>query len=480
MSKTDYAEYLLKVQHRTRCFAPYKDDIIACYTRNLFQPLQKSSIYDYLEEKHGKLPGTERALRDYIDYLLDSKTLELGKKPQRPYQSVPELPFGQQLQLDFGEYRTRSGLKLYIFATVLSASRYKYCDFQEKPFTAKDVIEHLLNCFQYLGGQPAEIVIDQDRTMVVSENHGDIIYTEDFSGFIEEMKLRMYVCRKNDPESKGKVENLVKFVKGNFLASRDFADLAEARNRVRKWLTRRANGKVSAATKRIPAALFAEEQKHLQPLRSSIFRKESPVNREERLVDKLCRISVDACKYPVPESYRNGVVEIYRTADRLLVFEVEGDQPIAEYRRKLLPDTKADDLARRERRGQKLDALQEDLLSWHQIPSWEGFVEKNRRNYGRYFRDQYHLARKRFREGIDSDLLAQALGFCLANETYSFSDLFDAYNHFQLECELRVEAALPAGNAITTRNHRELDIVVAKRGLNKYRERARAGLGVGS
>ena len=58
--------------------------------------------------------------------------------------------------------------------------------------------------------------------MVVSENRGDIIYTKDFKQFIEEMDLNMYVCRKSDPESKGKIENLIKFIKRNFLRIRDF------------------------------------------------------------------------------------------------------------------------------------------------------------------------------------------------------------------------------------------------------------------
>jgi len=48
--------------------------------------------------------------------------------------------------------------------------------------------------------------------MVVSENRGDIIYTRDFKQFTEEMDLKMYVCRKSDPESKGKIENLIKFI----------------------------------------------------------------------------------------------------------------------------------------------------------------------------------------------------------------------------------------------------------------------------
>ena len=55
--------------------------------------------------------------------------------------------------------------------------------------------------------------------MVVSENAGDIIYTDDFKYFIEEQELRMYVCRASDPETKGKIENLIKYVKRNLTTS---------------------------------------------------------------------------------------------------------------------------------------------------------------------------------------------------------------------------------------------------------------------
>jgi transposase len=48
---------------------------------------------------------------------------------------------------------------------------------------------------EYIGGIPEEIVIDQDSTLVVSENHGDILLTKGFTQFKEEMGFRLYVCR---------------------------------------------------------------------------------------------------------------------------------------------------------------------------------------------------------------------------------------------------------------------------------------------
>ena len=224
MSESDFKSYHQQQMFRDKVLEGYEQEILEIYERNEFKQLNMSSVYDYLEEKYGNLPVNEQTLRNYIHYLIITDKLKLDDRP-RTYMKVPELPFGHQMQLDFGQYRCGSGLKLYIFAAILSASRYKYVIFQDHPFKTREVIEHLLVSFEYFGGIPEELVIDQDRLLVVSENAGDIIYTNDFKYFIEEQGLRMYVCRKNDPESKGKIENVVKYVKRNFLGIRDFMNV---------------------------------------------------------------------------------------------------------------------------------------------------------------------------------------------------------------------------------------------------------------
>ena len=61
--------------------------------------------------------------------------------------------------------------------------------------------------------------------MAVSENYGDIIYTYEFERFKQAMGFSVYLCRKSDPESKGKVEAVVKYMKRNFAAHRLFGDI---------------------------------------------------------------------------------------------------------------------------------------------------------------------------------------------------------------------------------------------------------------
>jgi len=334
MNGRQFKAYRKKHMFRDKVFEEYEKDILKVYKMNEFQRINMSAVYDYLEEKYGTLLGSEQTLRNYIDYLIATDKLRLKEKI-RVYRKVPELPFGRQMQLDFGQYKCRSGLKLYIFASLLSASRYKYVVFQDHPFKTKEVISHLLNSFDYFKGVPLDI--DQDNLMVVSENAGDIIYTNDFKYFIEEQELKMYVCRAQDPETKGKIENLVKYVKRNLLSIRDFKSASEANESNFKWLKRRANGKISQATKKIPAYLIEEERKHLRPLGNSIFRKNSHLGREQRIASEKAYISVGASSYQLPLKYRDRTVEIYLTKHKLFVFDLYTQEEIIAYELSPIP-----------------------------------------------------------------------------------------------------------------------------------------------
>ncbi len=469
MSEEQFRKRRQSYVSREKSFASYKDEIFEIYKNNDFERLPMSSVYDYLEELCGSLPGTEKTLRNYIHHLHVTNRLEFRTR-QRCYEKVAEQPFGKQLQVDFGQYKTKSRCDLYIFSVVLASSRYKYVRFQSRPFTTLEVILHLLDCFDFFGGMPEELVIDQDSVLVVAENHGDIIYTKAFSSFIEEMSLKMYVCRKADPESKGKIENVIKYVKYNFLASRDFTDVEEANSSLSAWLKRRANGKLSQATKRIPAEMFEEERAHLRPLRNSIFRKDSLKGREERQVDDKSFISVWGSQYSVPTKYKNKVVEIYNTEKSLFIFDIgTGDQlychPVS-----LIPGQKV--LAREHFRQKEKSAreLKQEIVGQFSFSLWQSFAEHNFKAFPRYVRDQCLLARKYFDEKTDPVFLEEAVKFCLSNTTYSMKDLADTYRFYKSwteddseQSEEEVFRPILSGNQTAYKQ-----IAVAERDLHEY------------
>jgi len=433
-----YLKYQSQQNDRNKIFEKYREDIIEIFSVNKGKTIYNSSIYDYLEEKYGKLPATEKTLRNYVRYLKNNNKVEIVNS-SRIYKKVPQLPYGKQMQLDFGEYRQTNGSKLYIFATVLSVSRYKFVKFQETPFKTMDVILHLLDCFDHIGGKPEEIVIDQDKLMVVSENHGEIIYTKDFRYFLDEMELKMYVCRKADPESKGKVENLVKFVKINFLNTRCFDIINEANKSGLEWMNRRANGKISQATKKVPLQELEEERKHLQPNINSIFRKTGLFGREERIA-KDNYISVNSNFYGLPVQFNDKQVDIYLTKYKIFIFDKITGNQIAEYDLSLLTGEKL--MHREFRRESKtlLEDLKQEISGYFKNDLWYEFLENNFKAFPRYVRDQCIEARKYFnKKKIDPAVLNEAIKFCLSNKTLSFSNLHDTYIYFNTNTQEAVD-----------------------------------------
>ena len=462
MQEEEYKTYQKELLYRDKELNKYLSDILEIYKINEYRKLNVAAIYDYLEEKNGALSCSEKTLRNYIQFLIHTGKLKL-KLHIRQYSKVPELSYGKQMQLDFGYYRLNNGTTLYIFAAILSASRYKYVAIQLMPFTAKTVINHLLDTFIYFGGRPKELVIDQDTVMVVSENRGDIIYTKDFQYFIDEMELSMYVCRKADPESKGKIENTIKYIKYNFLDIRKHLPTEEITAALPHWLKRRANGKISQATKRIPLELVTEERNHLRPLINSIFAKESLTGRENRTVDDKSYISVSACSYSVPTHYKNRNVEIFQTSNRIFVFDIYSGKEIANHELSAIPGQKITDKSHFREMGLSSQDLKKEVLSLVDIEKWEEFAKINFKAFPRYVRDQCLDAKKYFSNIEDLEPLHSAIDLCLSSNCLTYANLHDVYQHF-LNNEFS-DSSLPT---VSFENRNFPSIAVNKRDLEEY------------
>ncbi|MGI6552120.1 MAG: hypothetical protein ACOX37_03300 [Bacillota bacterium] len=70
----------------------------------------------------------------------------------------------------------------------------------------------------------------------------------------------------NDPESKGKVESNVKYLKKSFYYGREFKNLEDLNQQLQVWLKEVANAKVHGTTGKIPQERLIEERNYLKPL----------------------------------------------------------------------------------------------------------------------------------------------------------------------------------------------------------------------
>ena len=468
MDEREYLRYTERASERGKVFEPFRQEIIELYHLNRGDSIAVSSVFDVLEERHEELPGTERTLRNYIHALIEEGAITQDCNYRR-YGVVPQLPYGRQLQVDFGVQKIAGGRKAYLFVAILSSSRYRYVAHQDHPFTTDEVVQHMLRCFEFIGGRPEELVIDQDRLMVVSENRGDIIFTETFRQFREEQDLQVWVCRSGDPESKGKVENLVKFVKVNFFSARQFSESDEITEPLMRWLVRRANGKISQATGRKPVRMHEEEREQLRPLRVSIFQKERELEREPRAVDANGRIMVGGNRYSVPTEYRNRSVKIFTTNTDLFVFDTKNGAEVAEHRLSALTGETIDQKAHRSPSNLRTEELHQQVLQLSDLGAWKRFVEMNTNRFKRYRREQYTALLRFFDEERDEQLLTEALALALEHETVSAANISDAYTYYQgvtEEDRPEILGALSAGLKRIKRDYPK--IVVEKRKVGYY------------
>jgi len=239
---------------------------------DLHHDLSASQVYDWLREKYGKdMPDVSvKTVYNFVRFVRFKYGIEKpGESSTRQYSHLEETEYGEYAQADFGEmWMSREGgrrVKVYFFVMVLCRSRKKYVWFNASPFTSEMAIYAHEKAFEYFGGKPRKIIYDQDAVLIHDENMGDYVLTKAFDAFVGRERFECVFCRKSDPESKGKVENAVKYVKYNFLRGRTFTDISSLNEAAIQWLSRTANGLRHGGTGLVPDEVFKEERHHLTP-----------------------------------------------------------------------------------------------------------------------------------------------------------------------------------------------------------------------
>tara|TARA_Y100001980_G_C14556832_1_gene350940 strand:+ start:6229 stop:6543 length:315 start_codon:yes stop_codon:yes gene_type:complete len=98
---------------------------------------------------------------------------------------------------------------------------------------------------------------------MVDENLGQLFLTSGFSNYVKARGYKLHFCRKADPESKGKVESVIQYVKKNFLYNSTYIDLETLNDEALAWLNRTANYLEHHVTKISPIEAFRTEQPYL-------------------------------------------------------------------------------------------------------------------------------------------------------------------------------------------------------------------------
>jgi len=267
--------------------------------------LSSSQVHDWLRERYGEsLPSVSpKTVYNFVTHIRSIHSIDKpSQSGQRQYCRVEETEYGEYAQADFGEmWMSRDDgrrLKVYFFVMVLSRSRKKYVWFNLAPFTSELAVYAHEKAFEYYGGKPHKIIYDQDAVLIHDENLGDYVLTRTFRAFVDREHIECVFCRKADPESKGKVENAVKYIKYNFLRGRTFNGISQLNDDALLWLSRTANGLRHGGTGRIPDDVFSEERSYLIPYTGRPVLPER--TSAEYKVQKNNTIHYHGCEYSLP------------------------------------------------------------------------------------------------------------------------------------------------------------------------------------
>ncbi|NLC67842.1 MAG: IS21 family transposase [Clostridiaceae bacterium] len=435
MSPDEFDRYLYGLKERSKKPDPFEEDIL-CWLKE-FPGISAAQIYDWLEERYKTLPFSEGTLRRYICILRQKYKIPKTTN-SREYTAVDELPMGKQMQVDFGTIKvpknTKGEIRLYVMCFVLSHSRYKYCEWQDRPFNTDDIIRIHENAFEFFGGVPEEAVYDQDHLILTSENHGDLIFTQAFSGYLQKRKFRVYMCRKADPESKGKVEKVVDYVKNNYARHRTFYNIDQWNEDCLSWIQRRGNGKVHGTTRKIPAEVFIEEKKYLRPVLNRI-KLNTPALSLTYQVRKDNTVLIKGNRYTVPKGTYKGphtYVKISYTDDNeLIILELDTDKKLGQFK---VPVDKGNLIRNNDHvrdKSRKVSVLIDQVAGrFSDSDKARIFMESIRLEKPRYIRDQVLLIQKAIMDA-PLEVMDKALDFCVKNRLFRATDFQDAMNHFQ-------------------------------------------------
>lgn len=425
MSEEEYLKFLEKQSDRGKLLDKYEDFV---KTRLEDVPDASSAqVHDWLKEHHDEFINVSE--KTIFNFVLSVRNKHGIPKPfnYRDYAQVEELSYGKQAQVDFGEYNmtTYEGKrkKAYFLSMVLSRSRQKYVVFRDNHFNTLSVIDAHEKCFQNLEGIPEQLVYDQDKLMLVDENKGDLILTDQFRQYTKYRGFKLYFCRKSDPESKGKIENVIRYIKYNFLRGRKYFDIGTLNGQVYAWLNRTANAKIHATTKKVPHEEWKAEKQYLKPI-NEIFRPQQSLNtyivrKDNTILYKTNFYALPSGAYKGPgtnlpvQITDNNMFIVYDTYNNEIV-----KHTISHEKGKLITNSNI-----KRDYSSKINELIDELSGKFKDPqkSRDYFLQIRQDN-PRYIRDQLQHIKKLI-DVHGMDVIIQALDFCVDNKIYKATDL---------------------------------------------------------
>lgn len=255
--------------------------------------------------------GGSTILRDYIQ----------PKRAQRQSKATVrfETPPGRQLQSDWGEITTEiAGVetKVCFIVNTLGYSR-RFHFWCTDGMDAEHTYEGMIRSFEYFGGVTEEVLVDNQKTAVLSHPAGAAPqFNPRFIDLAGHYGFVPRACQPYRARTKGKDERVVGYLKQHFFVRyRAFDTFAHLNQLAEYWLCTEADQRVHGTVKEVVAVRFECEVHALQPLPAARY---DTAYIERRRVGWDAYVDVQGNRYSVPDQLTGQLVRIHIGLDDAL------------------------------------------------------------------------------------------------------------------------------------------------------------------
>ena len=249
-------------QYGPRAPLPSKLDPFKEYLHQRLQAGVWNAVVLLREIKERGYTGGYTLLQEYVHPLRQ----EARSQAVRRFETPP----GFQAQVDWGELGSvtfqAQKATLSGFVMTLGHSRALFCEVATDQ-TLPTFLRLHEEAFLQLGGVPQEILYDRMNTVVLGvDARGEIVWHPLFFDFARYWGFRPRLCRAYRPQTKGKVESGIRYLRCGFLPGRQANGVNDLRSQLRAWVAEIANRRVHGTTHQVVGEVWQQERLHLQPL----------------------------------------------------------------------------------------------------------------------------------------------------------------------------------------------------------------------
>jgi len=283
-----------------------------------------TAIYQDLVEVHG-FRGRYASVKRFVRRLRGTQT---------PAEKIViETPPGREAQVDYGEgpmvrhpetgkYRRT---RLFVLTLGFSRKSVRLLLWKSSSRTWAELHEQ---AFRRLGGVTATVVLDNLKEGVISPDVYDPKLNPLYRDVLAHYGVTALPCRIRDPDRKGKVESGIGHTQRTPLKGLRFETIEDAQAYLDRWDARWADTRIHGTTKRQVAAMFADEQPHLQALPVEPFRY---YQYGERVVHLDGCVEIDRAYYHAPPGWIGRTVFVQWDGLRVRLLDKSTGQLLREH-----------------------------------------------------------------------------------------------------------------------------------------------------